>query len=53
MKKYNIYQLQAGNGVFIESNNYREIFASYQRADVPKTLYGITEQGDIEVIMSK
>ena len=53
-RKYNVYQLHADYGeVNEEYYNYREAFRRYQSINSPKTLYGITEQGDIEVIMSK
>ena len=54
MKKYNLYILVADFGeVNEESNNYKEIFSKYQRQGTPKTLYGIDEQGNTSVIMSK
>lgn len=53
-RKYVNYQLNADFGqVFEESENYRDIFQKYQRQESPKTLYGITEQGDVNVIFSK
>ena len=36
-----------------ESENCREMFSKYQRQESPKTLYGITAQGDVEVIFQK
>lgn len=54
MKKYNIYQLKANFGeVDEEYYNYRDAFRKYQRINVPKTLYGITNQGEVNVIFSK
>ena len=54
MKKYVLYRLVADFGeVNEESENYREMFSKYHRQDAPKTLYGINEQGDVSVIMSK
>ena len=53
-RKFQVYQLNADFGeVFEESEDYRYIFAKYQRQETPKTLYGITEQGDVEVIFSR
>lgn len=53
-RKFSSYQLNAEFGeVFKVSKDYRYIFAEYQRQQTPKILYGITEQGDIEVIFSK
>lgn len=54
MKKYNLYQLVANFGeTNEESENYRDAFSKYQREETPKTLYGIDEQGNVSVIMSK
>ena len=54
MKKYSLYRLIADFGtVNEESENYREMFSKYHKQNSPKTLYGIDEQGNISVIMSK
>jgi len=54
MKKYVIYGLIAEYGeVNEEFYNYREAFKKYQKSDIPKTLYGINEQGDVSVIYSR
>ena len=53
-KKFVNYQLHADFGsVYEESDDYRYIFAKYQRQKSPKTLYGITEQGKVEVVLSR
>lgn len=53
-RKYVRYQLVAEFGTINEeSENYHEIATKYFRTDAPKTLYGITEQGDFSVIFSK
>lgn len=51
-RKFIIYQLCVDD-VYEESNDYRFMFIKYQRASSPKTLYGIREQGEVEVIFSK
>lgn len=53
-RKYEIYQVVGDFGTINEElNDYRDAFSLYQRTDSPKTLYGITSQGDISVIFSK
>jgi hypothetical protein len=52
--KYKIYQVVAEFGsVNEEYYNYRDAFAKYQRQEIPKTMYGIDEQGSVSVIFSK
>lgn len=54
MKKYVTFELIANNGEVHEfSENYKEIFAKYQRQDSPKTLYGTSWDGHVSVIFSK
>ena len=36
-----------------EVYDYKDAVKAYGKMDAPKTLYGITEQGEIEVIFSK
>lgn len=53
-RKYSIYQVNAEYGeLFEETQSYRDAFRTYQRESTPKTMYGITEQGDVTVIFSK
>ena len=53
-RKYSIYQVHADFGEFFsETNSYREAFTEYQKKEAPKTMYGITEQGEVSVILSK
>lgn len=53
-RKYVLYELIAQFLTdFCESEDYKEMFSKYQREMPPKTLYGITEQGDVEVIFSE
>lgn len=49
--KYTHYQVATDFEVTV-SYSYREAFSLYQKADAPKTLYGIDEQGDFSTIMS-
>lgn len=55
-RKYTYYTLVANYWQVDEQyENYREAFREYQKNvhyGHPSTLYGHTEQGDIEVIMS-
>lgn len=51
-RKYEIYQA-IDDFEFVEVCDYKEAISAYSKMDAPKTLYGITEQGDIEVIFSK
>jgi hypothetical protein len=52
--KYKIYQVVADFcSVNEEYYNYRDAFAKYQRQEIPKTMYGIDEQGSVSVIFSK
>ncbi len=54
MKKYSIYQLHANYGeVQEEFFNYREAFKRYNQVKRPKTLFGITESGEISVIIGR
>lgn len=52
MKKYDIYQVVSETETR-EFYNYREAFSKYQRTEESATLYGIAEQGDMSVILSK
>lgn len=53
-RKYVRYSIVADFGAVNESTeSYREAFSKYQRQDSPKTMYGYTEQGDIDVIFSR
>ena len=53
-RKYSIYQVHADFGeLYEETQSYREAFRTYQKASIPKTMYGITEQGDVTVIFSQ
>ena len=54
MNKYVNYNLIAEDGEQNEHfESYRKAFSAYQRSEAPKTLYGYTLQGDVEVIFSK
>lgn len=54
MKKYIIYQLHANYGELQqEFYNYREAFKRYHQVKKPKTLFGFTDDGKINVILSK
>ena len=54
MKKYANYNVIAADGIInAHFDNYREAFSIYQKCEKPKTLYGYTSQGDVEVIMCK
>ncbi len=53
-RKYSIYQVHADFGeLYEETQSYRDAFRTYQKASIPKTMYGITEQGDVTVIFSQ
>jgi hypothetical protein len=53
-KKYNSYNVQTDFGNVNEVySNYLDAFRRYQRTESPKTLYGITEEGKVRVILSK
>lgn len=53
-RRYQLYRVIADDGVTNEQyDSYRDAFKKYQHEDAPKTMYGITEQGDVEVVLSK
>ena len=51
-RKYESYEAVDDFNTEVEFN-YRDALSVYSQMDAPKTLYGITEQGEIEVIFSK
>ena len=52
--KYVRFSLVGDYGVTNEEyERYLDAFMAYQRCDSPKTLYGVDEQGDMTVIMSR
>lgn len=52
-RKYSIYQVHADFGeLYEETQSYREAFRTYQKAPFPKTMYGITDQGEVHVVFS-
>lgn len=54
MKKYNRYQIVADFGeVCNDYEKYSDAFKDYQKREEPKTLYGITLEGEYRVIFSK
>lgn len=54
MKRYIRYQLVADFGnIRNDYYNYKDSFVAYQKCAEPKTLYGITIKGGINVIFSK
>ena len=52
-RKYTIYQAINDSGTNEQTENYQEAFGIYQRSDAPATMYGIDEQGEMSVILSK
>lgn len=51
-RKYTIYQVINDSGTK-QTEDYQEAFGIYQRSDAPATMYGIDEQGEMSVILSK
>lgn len=52
--RYERFRLEACFGEKGEDfERYADAFKAYQRCESPKTLYGFTEDGDINVIFSK
>jgi len=54
-RKYEQYQLVAENGTDEFYDDYREVFADFQslkKSGLSATMYGISDIGDNEVIMS-
>lgn len=51
-RKYESYEAVDDFSTEVEFN-YRDALSAYSKMDAPKTLFGITEQGDMEVIFSK
>jgi hypothetical protein len=53
-RKYSYYILNASFGEVDETiESYRDAFSRYHSVESPKTLYGVDEQGSIEVIFSQ
>lgn len=53
-RKYQLYLLTANYGEVQEQYcEYQDAFRRYHIAEGPATLYGVNEQGDISVIMSR
>lgn len=53
-RKYQLYRVLADYGeVNEEYQTYKEAFSKYQRQDAPKTMYGITEQGDVQLVLAQ
>lgn len=53
-RKYQLYRVLADDGeVNEEYQIYKEAFSKYQRQDAPKTMYGITKQGNIEMVLAQ
>ena len=53
-RKYQLYRVLADDGeVNEEYQTYKEAFSKYQRQDAPKTMYGITKQGNMELVLAQ
>ncbi|MBQ3990076.1 MAG: hypothetical protein II630_04475 [Bacteroidales bacterium] len=53
-RKYQLYLLTANYGEVQEQYwEYQDAFRRYHIVEGPATLYGVNEQGDISVIMSR
>lgn len=53
-RKYVRYTVIADFGAVIyQTENYKDAFSKYQRTEAPKTMYGVGEQDNIDVIFSK
>ena len=53
-RKYSYYILVADFGQVDETiENYRDAFSSYHSVESPKTLYGVDEWGNVDVIFSR
>ena len=53
MRKYRNYTLATESEDCEVFGNYRSAFSAFNTTDESATLYGETEEGDTEVIMSK
>ncbi len=52
-RKYESYKLALEYDDERTYKNYRNAFKAFMRYDWSATLYGVNEQGDVEVIFSK
>ena len=53
-KKYVRYTVMADFGtVDYQTDSYKDAFSKYQRAAIPKTMYGFDEQDNVSVIFSR
>ena len=52
MRKYERFQVVNDEGT-TDFEKYRKAFSAYQKSESPATLYGITLEGDFNLIASK
>lgn len=52
-RKYAYYQVASESYSTQNFDDYKEAFSTYSRTDESATLYGVSEVGDVSVIISK